>query len=65
MNARRTIVWITSLIFGLTCSIAVLLVFGTSLESFSVGNALLVFISTASLAFIWLDFIFKTAFLRS
>ena len=65
MNVRRAIVWITSIAFGLVNAAGVILVFGTTLEKFSVVNAFLVFISFAALAFIWLDFIFRTKYLRS
>ncbi len=65
MTVRRTIVWIASTITGAASVGAVLLVFGTSLQKFSVANGLLVFLSIGSLAFIWLDFIFRTHYLRS
>jgi len=65
MTVRRTIVWIASTIAGAASLVAVLLVFGTTLEKFSVANALLVFLSIGSLVFIWLDFIFRTQYLRS
>lgn len=65
MNVRRAIVWVFSLIFGLATAAGVLLLFGTTLERFSVVNASLVFISFAALAFIWLDFILRTEYLRS
>jgi hypothetical protein len=65
MNVRRAIVWIASVVFGLVNAAGVILVFGTTLEKFSAVNAFLVFISFAALAFIWLDFIFRTKYLRS
>ena len=65
MTARRSIVWIISLSFGLISSIAVIFLFDTTIEKFSIGNALLVFLSTAGLAFIWLDFILRTEYLKS
>ena len=64
MTVRRTIVWIASTLAGLASVVAVLLVFGTTLEKFSVANALLVFLSMGSLVFIWLDFVFRTEYLR-
>ncbi|HET7010843.1 MAG TPA: hypothetical protein VFI11_08725 [Anaerolineales bacterium] len=65
MNLRRTIVWIASALAGAASVVGVLLVFGTTLEKFSTVNALLVFLSMGSLTFIWLDFIFRTQYLRS
>jgi hypothetical protein len=65
MTVRRTFVWIASTIAGAVSVAAVLLVFGTTLEKFSVANALLIFLSIGSLVFIWLDFIFRTEYLRS
>lgn len=65
MNVRRAIVWIFSLVFGLVTAVGVILAFGTTLERFSVVNAFLVFVSFAALAFIWLDFILRTQYLRN
>jgi hypothetical protein len=65
MVARRVIVWMASLVFGLVCAAGVLLAFHTTLERFSIVNAFLVFVSFAALAFIWLDWILHTQYLRS
>ncbi len=65
MSARRTIVWILSVGAGAASVAGVLMVFGTTLTKFSMTNALLVFLSIGSLAFIWLDFILRTQYLRS
>ena len=65
MIARRVIVWIASIIFGLASAAGVILAFQTTLDKFSVVNATLVFISFAALAFIWLDWILHTQYLRS
>jgi hypothetical protein len=65
MTVRRSIVWTASMIAGAASVVAVLLFFGTTLAKFSVANALLVFLSIGSLAFIWLDFILRTRYLRS
>ena len=46
-------------------TIVTIAVFGTTLEKFTVGNAILVFASTGSIVFIWLDYILRTQFLRS
>jgi hypothetical protein len=65
MTARRVIVWIASVIFGLVSAAGVILAFQTTLEKFSVVNAFLVATAFAALAFIWLDWIFHTQYLRS
>ncbi len=65
MNARRAIVWIASILFGIIATVATIALFGTTLEKFTIGNAILVFASTGSIVFIWLDFIFRTQYLRS
>lgn len=65
MNVRRAMVWMASVIFGLATAAGVILAFGTTLAKFSVVNAGLVAVSFAALAFIWLDFIFRTQYLRS
>ncbi len=65
MTARRVLVWTISTVFGLVTAVGVILAFQTTLEKFSVVNAFLVFISFGALAFIWLDFILSTKYLRS
>lgn len=65
MNARRAIVWMASIVFGLMSAAGVILVFQTTLEKFTAVNAFLVFASFAALAFIWLDWILHTQYLRS
>jgi hypothetical protein len=65
MIARRVIVWSASIIFGLASAAGTILAFQTTLDKFSVVNAFLVFISFAALAFIWLDWILHTQYLRS
>ena len=65
MTARRSIVWIASIVFGLVSAAGVLMFFHTTLERFSIVNAFLVFASFAALAFIWLDWILHTQYLRS
>jgi hypothetical protein len=65
MNARRVIVWVASIVFGLVSAAGVILAFQTTLDKFSVANAFLVFASFAALAFIWLDWILHTQYLRS
>jgi len=65
MVARRVIVWGASAIFGVVSAAGVLLAFHTTLDKFSVVNAFLVFGAFAALAFIWLDWILHTQYLRS
>ena len=65
MSARRVLVWGASILFGLVSAAGVLLAFQTTLDKFSVVNAFLVFASFAALAFIWLDWILHTQYLRS
>jgi hypothetical protein len=64
MIARRAIVWVASIVFGLVSSAGVILAFQTTLEKFSVVNVPgLRFLRR--LAFIWLDWILHTQYLRS
>lgn len=65
MKIRRAIVWLVSILFGLAMTIGTIMAFGTNVEKFSESNTLLVFLSMGSLAFIWLDFILQTKYLRS
>ena len=66
MKTRRTILWIISIATGLIASYGtVFILFNTTLDKFSVSNAVLVFLSIGALAFIWLDFILQTKYLKS
>lgn len=65
MVVRRTLVSVFSAGFGAASVLGVLAFFDTNLARFALSNALLVFLSMGALAFIWLDFIFRTNFLRS
>jgi len=70
MNIRRTIVWVISAIFGIIAAAGVIVVFRSNLTEFTVGLfpgdlPLVLLLSFASLAFIWLDFILRTEYLRS
>ena len=66
MKTRRAIVWIISALTGLAAAYGtIFLLFNTTLEKFSVSNAVLVFLSIGALVFIWLDFILQTKYLRS
>jgi hypothetical protein len=64
MNIRRALVWITSALVGLVSSVAIIAFFGTTLEKFSLANAVLVFLGMGSVAFIWLDYFLRTQYLR-
>jgi hypothetical protein len=65
MTARRVIVWAISIVVGLVAAVGTIMAFGTTLEKFTLGNAILVFVSSGSIFFIWLDYLFKTNYLRS
>lgn len=65
MKTRRTIVWIVSAVVGLVSSVGVIFLFGTTLERFTVVNALLVFLGMGSIAFIWLDWVLRTDLLQT
>jgi len=65
MTGRRVAVWILSALIGAAGAAGIILAFRTTLERFSYANALLVFLALGALAFIWLDFVFRTNYLRS
>ncbi|TFH37814.1 MAG: hypothetical protein E4G99_01430 [Anaerolineales bacterium] len=65
MTTRRAIVWTISLFVGVLSTIAIIMIFDTTLARFTLGNAILVFASTGSIVFIWLDYILRTQYLRS
>lgn len=65
MTIRRAIVWSISVLFGAASAIGVIFVFNTTIEKFSLTGALLIFLSLGSFAFIWLDYILKTEYLRT
>lgn len=65
MKTRRTIVWLLALLVGALSSVATILLFGTTLERFTLINAVLVFLGIGSIAFIWLDWILRTRYLES
>lgn len=65
MKLRRVTVWLFSVAFGLASVLGALRLFDTNLEKFALSNALLIFLSMGALAFIWLDFLFRTEYLRS
>jgi len=70
MNIRRTIVWVISSVFGIVAAAGVIIAFRSNFTEFSVGLfpgdlPLVLLLSFASLAFIWLDFILRTEYLRS
>lgn len=70
IGIRRSIVWVVSIVFGVAASAGVIVFFHSDLSEFTVGLfpgdlPLVLLLSFAGLAFIWLDFIFKTEYLRS
>lgn len=71
MIIRRVIVWATSILFGVIATAGTILFFGTTFERFSTGFlftgdlSLIAGAGYASLAFIWLDFILQTKYLRT
>ena len=64
MTARRVINWVVSLSVGLITTVITIYLIDTTLDKFSLGNAIMVFLSTSAIVFIWLDFILKTNYLR-
>jgi hypothetical protein len=65
MTIRRIIVWVASIIFGVATTLGILFFFDTTVKKFLPGNTVLVFFAAGSLAFIWLDYILKTDYLRN
>ena len=70
MKTRRLIVWVIAALFGLAATTITILVFNVSLDKFTTGLIigdlpLTLFVGYASLAFIWLDYLFRTEYLRS
>lgn len=64
LNLRRGILWGVSIVTGLVATVGIILAFQTTIDKFSVSNALLIFLSFGSLAFIWLDLLLATNYLR-
>ena len=73
MATKRVIVWVGSTLFGLGASALIIVAFGTTFEKFVYAmnvplipslNGWLLFLSLAFLAFIWLDLLFKTNYLK-
>lgn len=66
MQIKRIIVVVVSLILGVLVTGAVIyLGFGTTPERFAYSNVVLLTISIAGIAFIWLDYLLGTQFLKS
>lgn len=65
MTIRRAIVWVISALVGLVATVTIINAFDTTLDKFTYANALLVFLGFGSLAFIWLDYILRTQYLKS
>lgn len=64
LSLRRWIVWTVSVVTGTVATVGAIVAFQTTLDKFSVSNAILIFVAFGSLAFIWLDLIFQTNYLR-
>jgi hypothetical protein len=66
MQIKRWIVILGSLLFGAAVTWAIIYVgFTTTFEFFAYSNVALLFISTACIAAIWLDYFLDTKFLKS
>ncbi|OGO17316.1 MAG: hypothetical protein A2Z14_17485 [Chloroflexi bacterium RBG_16_48_8] len=62
MSIRRIIVWIISSIFGIISASVTLRIFSKSTSHLPFISTILIFLTFSSLAFIWLDFFFKTKY---
>lgn len=65
MQMRRFTVWSISIVLGVAATVGALLLFNTTIERFALSNTILVFLSAAGFAFIWLDYFLKTEYLSS
>jgi hypothetical protein len=75
LQLRRYLVWIIAVIFGLVVTGVIIYAriplgpvtigFGTNVANFAYSNVGLLFISSAGVAWIWLDYFLGTQFLKS
>ncbi len=71
MKTRRIVLWIVAIGFGLASTAGTIIIFGSDLNRFWTNFLfkgdlpLLLFIGYLSLAFIWLDLILKTQYLKN
>ena len=71
MRTRRIILWAAAIGFGVVMTGATILIFGSDLNRFwtnflFIGDLpLLLFVGYGSLAFVWLDLILQTQYLKS
>jgi len=71
MTTRRIILWILSIGFGLVSTAGTIIIFGSDLNRFWTNFLfkgdlpLLLIVGFFSLAFIWLDLILQTQYLRN
>ncbi|MFV1858300.1 MAG: hypothetical protein ACC647_03010 [Anaerolineales bacterium] len=71
MKTRRIVLWIVAIGFGLVSTAGTIIIFGSDLNRFWTNFLfkgdlpLLLFIGYLSLAFIWLDLILKTQYLKN
>ncbi len=66
MQSKRVILWVLSALFGAAVTAGIIYVgFATTPERFAYSNVLLLFLSFGAVAFIWLDYLLKTDYLKS
>ena len=75
LQLRRAIVWAVALIFGLVVTWVIIyqhislgpvtIGFGTDVAKFAYSNVGLLYISSAGVAWIWLDYFLDTKYLKS
>ena len=75
LTIRRSIVWLVALAFGLVVTLVIIYAkiplgpvtigFGTDVAKFAYSNVGLLFISSAGVAWIWLDYFLDTKYLKS
>ncbi len=71
MKIRRSILWVVSIGFGLVSTAGTIIIFGSDLNRFwtnflFIGDLhLLLLVGYFSLAFIWLDLILQTQYLKN
>ncbi|MCZ6530927.1 MAG: hypothetical protein O6949_11460 [Chloroflexi bacterium] len=71
MKIRRSVLWVVSIGFGLVSTAGTIIIFGSDLNRFwtnflFIGDLpLLLLVGYFSLAFIWLDLILQTQYLKN
>lgn len=65
MQTKRILVIAISLIIGIVLTVGIIFVgFATTPEKFAYSNVLLLVLSLGGIAFIWLDYLLGTQFLK-